>query len=218
MRGFGAATLTEQYRPPSGPALCTINDPPPLAVTDPVQIGNPSVLRSFSVEFTAAYEITKASPFGCLFSTYASSASYIMLYVGGGTTGTFPDSTLVVFFSASGEGGSFAINDDIPAGQHSLTFSSVEGDNDREIWLDAVQKTALTYGTAQDSLWNSYATAGARASDETANPVYVEDSLTDHRVHRIRASQGKYTPAQIAEFASGGFPTTAFDYEMPCTP
>jgi len=214
--GFGAETLTEQYQSPAGAALCVINDPPPLGVTDPNPIGTTNVVRSWNFSLTAVHEINENSPIQCLGSIIGFGGALqngFRVFIGDGITGAFPNASLVVLAAENGVSGNFAINSPIPAGVRAITI--IMSSSSRQIWVDGVQKSVEEEGTGVNWQTNTFATVGGAAESDSSAPTY--NSLTEHLMHRFRTGQEAYFPEQIAEFASGGFPTTTFDYEFPCS-
>jgi len=209
MRGFGAATLTEQYQPPVQ-ALCVINDPPPTAVTESVvDLG---FVRTLAVEFYAVHDITSGlANDGTLASNKGSADSFFWLITGESHGGE--NETLTNFRqSFDGIAGNCYIKAEIAEGLHTIVF--VTDSVGSEAFLDGTQVPIFITGTV-DVTGNTYITVGARAT--TFSPTPVVDLETPHRVSRVRIDSGKYTLADAQLFDSGGYPGVGDSYEFPCT-
>ena len=200
----------------AGP-LCIINDPPPLAVTDPTVLSvNP--ITTMGIEFTNDVAITNASSLLMMASPTQATGFAGSIWIGHGPlTGDLPGVTMWAARRSPTPIVSAYIGmaTEVPPGTHTFSWSAnlsgVQG-----MWLDGVAVTPLEVAAKDDmDFFTSYrVTVGARSKDPSATPA--TDLPTTFEIHRVRIDTGIWSTANALDFHNGGFPVVGSIYEVPC--
>lgn len=196
------------------PPSCTINDPPPSAVTTANGSGLPAV-QTIAVQFTNDEPIDDTSPFGCFASFGQVGNAFEWLYHGGGLSGAMTNETFAFFKTDTSYNlGHTYIREPVAEGTHTLVMvSSVSGE---AAWIDGLPVTVyLASGSVRTDYAanNTRLSVGARALDGSSTPSY--DSYTQHDVHRAIASNRQWVQEDVDSFISGGTPADSFDPGCP---